>query len=311
MPERWTVQRAISALLLCLLATASAKPTTPRRHCGTHDPNAVLRATHAYLQENERLDNDLHNASTLQAHHHSHPHPNSPGQAINPFYTVDTYFHIVSDNASASPSSPNYVTDAMITAQFQTISIAYTNASIGYTFRGYSRTINSTWASNGDDLAMKTALRNGTYSALNVYFQSLLQAAPGAPGVPPGSVLLGYCSLPEGGVTADTLPYVYALDGCNVLSSTMPDGGTFTEYNAGGTAVHEIGHWNGLLHPFQDNTCASYDYGDYVADTLQEMTSTSKTGVTSAPRTPLCPIAHLNSPRAVLTSSTNHVLTAL
>ena len=268
-----------ACLLLCLLSfnllrSVFSKPTTPRRHCPVDGPSDDLRASHAYLQQAEPLDNNLWNASSLEKRTSRH-HQLTKRQATSPYYTVDTYFHVVSDTASASPSSPNYVTDTMITNQFNTIAIAYTNASIGYHYMGVTRTVNSTWASNGDDLAMKSALRQGTYSSLNVYFQSELQSAPGTPGVPSGSVLLGYCSLPSAGITPTTPAYEYTIDGCNILSSTMP-GGTFQQYNEGGTAVHEIGHWNGLLHPFQDNTCDYYDYGDYVADTPQELTSTSK-----------------------------------
>jgi hypothetical protein len=255
----------------------SSKPTTPRRHCPVDDPSNHLRDTHAYLQKAEPLDNDLWNASSLEKLNGRY-HQHSARQAAMPYYTIDTYFHIVSDTASASPSSSGYVTDAMIAAQFRIIAVAYTNASIGYRYMGVTRTINNTWASNGDDLAMKTALRQGSYSSLNVYFQSGLQSAPGTPGVPAGSVLLGYCSLPSVGITPTTPESTYVLDGCNILSSTMP-GGTFQQYNRGGTAVHEIGHWNGLLHPFQDNTCDPYDYGDYVADTPQELTSTSESTV--------------------------------
>jgi hypothetical protein len=269
-------------LLPCLLSlilapSVSLKPTTPRRHCPVDDPSNHLRDTHAYLQQAEPLDNDLWNASSLEKLNGGY-HQHSARQATKPYYTIDTYFHIVSDTTSASPSSSGYVTDAMITAQFHTVAVAYTNASIGYRYMGVTRTVNNTWASNGDDLAMKTALRQGSYSSLNVYFQSELQSAPGTPGVPAGSVLLGYCSLPSAGITPKTSESVYVLDGCNILSSTMP-GGAFQQYNQGGTAVHEIGHWNGLLHPFQDNTCGSYDYGDYVADTPQELTSTSESTV--------------------------------
>ena len=265
-------------LSLSLLRSASSKPTTPHRNCPVDDPSDHLRASHSYLQHAEPLDNDLWNSSTLEQHNSRHHHYHAERQAINPYYTIDTYFHVVSDTASSTSSSPNYVTDAMVTAQFNTIAVAYTNASIGYRYLGVTRTINSTWASNGDDQAMKAALRQGTYSSLNVYFQSELQSAPGTPGVPAGSVLLGYCSLPSAGITPQTPRSAYTVDGCNILSSTMP-GGTFQQYNAGGTAVHEIGHWNGLLHPFQDNTCSLFDYGDYIADTPQELTSTSKSAV--------------------------------
>ena len=45
-------------------------------------------------------------------------------------------------------------------------------------------------------------------------------------------------------------------------------------YNLGKTAVHEVGHWLGLLHTFQDNTCEAGDPGDWITDTPQESVST-------------------------------------
>lgn len=39
--------------------------------------------------------------------------------------------------------------------------------------------------------------------------------------------------------------------------------------------MHEVGHWMGLLHTFQDETCARGDPGDWVDDTRQESVSTS------------------------------------
>ena len=82
-------------------------------------------------------------------------------------------------------------------------------------------------------------------------------------------------ALPSGGVTSTSSPSVYVVDGCNILSGTLP-GSYETGYNAGGTTAHEVGHWNGLLHTFQNNNCNPGDYGDYVADTPQESISTSE-----------------------------------
>ena len=174
---------------------------------------------------------------------HSQGHGQHPArQATHCLYTVNTYIHIIADTASVSPSSSSYITDTMVNAQFQYLATAYTNASICFTLLGIDRTTNSTWAANGDDQAMKTALRRGTYSTLNIYYQSELQSTPGTPGVPAGSTLLGYCSLPSAGVTSTAPPSVYVLDGCNVLSATMP-GGSLNGYNLGGTTAHEVGHW--------------------------------------------------------------------
>lgn len=44
----------------------------------------------------------------------------------------------------------------------------------------------------------------------------------------------------------------YATDGCNVLAGSMPKAPLPVKgYNLGKTAVHEVGHWFGLLHTFQ------------------------------------------------------------
>ncbi|KAL9106339.1 MAG: hypothetical protein Q9227_008608 [Pyrenula ochraceoflavens] len=213
------------------------------------------------------------------------------------------YFHIVTSAAAADPSNLKYVKDAMWRNQLAILSRSYANSSIYFSFQGVTRTINDTWAANGDDIAMKTALRQGTYSTLNVYFQSDLQTAPD-PSLPvtPGysDVLLGYCSLPSAGVTTDTPSSSYASDGCNILSGTMP-GGTVTDYNMGGTAIHEIGHWNGLLHPFMDQTCDPSDLGDYIADTPQESIPTDgcPVGKDSCPSSGYDP----NDPSAVHTAA--------
>ena len=52
-------------------------------------------------------------------------------------------------------------------------------------------------------------------------------------------------------------------DGCSVSSMTLP-GSISARYNEGKTAVHEVGHWLGLLHTF-DGGCDGP--GDHISDT--------------------------------------------
>lgn len=126
---------------------------------------------------------------------------------------------------------------------------------------------------------MKTALRKGTYRTLNVYFQTDLQASRGQTGRATSrsndlsTSVLGFCTLPDPSINATTPRADYIKDGCNILASAM-SGGTLDLYNRGGTAIHEIGHWNGLLHTFQGESCDANNPGDYVADTPQQSTPT-------------------------------------
>ncbi|KAL9934703.1 hypothetical protein V8E36_006478 [Tilletia maclaganii] len=81
--------------------------------------------------------------------------------------------------------------------------------------------------------------------------------------------LLGFATFPWDYGSA---PY---LDGVVIHTESLPSNtSTFAPYNKGRTATHEIGHWLGLYHPFQNDTCASRDPGDYVSDTPQQSTPT-------------------------------------
>lgn len=81
--------------------------------------------------------------------------------------------------------------------------------------------------------------------------------------------LLGFCTLPNPDITNSSSFDDYFHDGCNILASTMP-GGSITHYNRGGTTVHEVGHWHGLLHTFQGETCVPGADGDFISDTPQQ-----------------------------------------
>ena len=114
---------------------------------------------------------------------------------------------------------------------------------------------------------MKRTLRKGDYKTLNVYFQNHIDGDP-------WSEILGLCYFPYLSNQSTVPDLQFTLDGCQVLSSTLPgvvsDVGPF---NLGGTAAHEIGHWAGLFHTF--GTCQPSDSGDFVIDTPQESEPTS------------------------------------
>lgn len=106
------------------------------------------------------------------------------------------------------------------------------------------RTRNSDWYRWGedDDGPAKRALRQGGKATLNIYVTRLSDG------------LLGYATYPGGDLTSD---------GVVLLNESLP-GGDAAPFNRGDTATHEVGHWLGLAHTF-DNGCRRP--GDRVADT--------------------------------------------
>ena len=142
-----------------------------------------------------------------------------------------------------------------------------------------SYTINETWATGDRDIVTKRmvpALRTGSYWDLNLYFSSGF-----AYNYDPPWVLLGMCHLPYvRGLTPD-IPV--QQDGCVIALDTLPDTNVtdpgWQRYTHGRTAVHEVGHWFGLFHVFQNDpyrlsqqdlsppVACQNDDGDLIADT--------------------------------------------
>jgi len=182
---------------------------------------------------------------------------------------IPTYFHIISTAAHTGTITP-----AMVSAQFQEMNSAYNPYGISFSLAGTTWTVNDAWAiaAGSDMAAAQSALRQGSYSALNIYFHTDLSGGN-----------LGTCTLPSqvpSGATMQT----YISDGCDVNANTMP-GGTFGGYNMGKTAVHETGHWLGLMHTFEGYSCTGS--GDMVDDTRIESQSTN--GCPSSPAKNSCP----------------------
>lgn len=186
--------------------------------------------------------------------------------------TVPTVFHVVTKTDSAGS-----ITTDMVAQQIATMNTVYNTYGVQFNLINTTFTTNDLWAvgSGSDGDAMKAALRQGSYSTLNIYFQTDLYGS-----------ILGTCSLPSDIGAAPVDPTTYVSDGCNVQAGTMP-GGTITGYNAGKTTVHETGHWLGLLHTFEGYSCTGD--GDFIGDTPMQSTSTD--GCPTKPAKDSCPQA--------------------
>jgi hypothetical protein len=163
--------------------------------------------------------------------------------------TVPTRVHVITRGV-------RQVSDQAVKSQIAVLNSAYGGAfggvDTGVRFRLDSITVkaNAAWFADpvGHEHAMKTALHKGGAGTLNLYIAQLSE------------LMLGFASY----------PYWYTgaprLDGVVIDWRSLP-GGAMTNYNRGFTGVHEIGHWLGLFHTFE-NGCA--EPGDGIDDTPAE-----------------------------------------
>jgi hypothetical protein len=90
--------------------------------------------------------------------------------------------------------------------------------------------------------------RTGDYKSLHIFVYQQMDNA------------LGICNFPDKDRKADT----FYLDACHIVADSMPGSGSKGIWNNGGSAVHEVGHWFGLLHTWSES-CD--DEGDLIYDT--------------------------------------------
>lgn len=229
------VKFSLAAAVLSATGVLARPPTEGRFGCGAAEPSAELIAAAESMAVAE-AQMAAEGSMSIQA-------------AIE----VDLYFHVVSSGTAVNQGN---VPDSQLAQQLVVLNDAFAPHGIHFNLRGTDRTVNTSWARDGNELAMKRALRKGGYSALNLYFQQEIGGN------------LGYCYFPT---TVTSGSSAFYQDGCSILFSSTP-GGASTNYNLGHTSTHEIGHWFGLFHTFQGGCTGA---GDSVADTPAQASPSS------------------------------------
>ncbi|KAF2018239.1 extracellular metalloprotease [Aaosphaeria arxii CBS 175.79] len=219
-----------------IFSLLAASTVAAKRNCGTPSPSGeqTLLAQNLLLDEQAQLQ--AGNSSRLAS------------VAAVESITINVYWHVI---ASARNVNGGYLAQETLDAQLSVLNDAYAPHNIQFKQAGADWTINTQWANDQGELAMKRQLRKGTYADLNVYFI-------------PGTQYLGYAYFPE---NAPQGSQAFTLDGVVILSGSVP-GGALPEYNIGHTATHEVGHWLGLYHTFEGDTCGGN--GDFIDDTPAE-----------------------------------------
>ena len=162
---------------------------------------------------------------------------------------IPVAFHVVRHSDGSAD-----VTDQQIDTQIDVLNDAYRDVGYQFILQSVDRVDNTNWSTSSRyEIPMKIALAVNPAATLNIYACDLSNG------------LLGY----------SYLPYSYNEDsfmqGVVVLYSSLP-GGSAYPYNEGDTVTHEVGHYLGLYHTFE-NGCTSP--GDEVDDTPYEASPTS------------------------------------
>lgn len=161
-------------------------------------------------------------------------------------YLIPIAYHIITNTSGAGN-----ISDADIAEQTAVLNAASASMNIQFETSSIDRTANNAWYTVGigspEETAMKNALNIDPASTLNIYTANL------------GGGLLGWATFPDG---CESCTY----HGVVALYSSFPNG-TAIPYNEGDTVTHEVGHFVGLYHTFQ-NGCTPP--GDSVGDTEYE-----------------------------------------
>ncbi|PNH47558.1 hypothetical protein VD0004_g763 [Verticillium dahliae] len=221
--------------------------------CATEDPTPETLALLSKLQQRERRGTLVRRQSA----------------AAN--LTVPVHMHAV-----VSEGQDERIPEAQLQQQFQVLVDSFAPSNIHLVLEGQTRTVDGELARGplGQGAGFQEFVRTtraGGYGTLNVYFYTDMD--PGVSGI---------CNLPSIGGGED--PFIWN-DPCHILAATMPGDGA--EGVQGKTAVHEVGHWFGLLHTFHGSTCNPLG-GDMVDDTPPESVATTgcPVGKDSCPEQP-------------------------
>lgn len=162
-----------------------------------------------------------------------------------PAIRVPVHFHVIHDGNDGKLS------DDQVNKQIQVLNDCFSPHGITFELASLGRTSNAVWfrmtMGSAAERKAKTKLGKDTDSALNLYTARI------------GAGLLGWATFPAD-LAGDP-----ARDGVVILDRSLPGGDA--PYDLGMTTVHEVGHWLGLYHTFENGCMLP---GDEVDDTALE-----------------------------------------
>lgn len=174
-------------------------------------------------------------------------------QGLN--YTIPVYAHVILRSDDQTDGTAEVTADSL-RAQLDHVNQIMQDTPFYFQFQSLERKIHSTWANckkTSQDTEMRKALHQGQEQSLNLY---ICDAS--------SSRFHGWSSFPWW-VDDDYTEYSAAEDGITIGFTSFPNSQSYNAMRLN----HEIGHWLGLFHTYQ-NGCVFP--GDGVADTPAQLT---------------------------------------
>ncbi|MFN2375091.1 MAG: zinc metalloprotease [Candidatus Binatia bacterium] len=243
-------QLSVAAVLSVALASPSfAQPAAPGRVAPPADVRLPARG--GKIRQGVRCATDEANKGLARR-------PPSAGgaaalqgsEAVGGVRDIPVAFHVI--YSVKRGRELGNVSLARIEDQIEVLNDAYAGRGFSFHLAGVTRTQNNQWFTgcynSSTEADFKQALAVDPATTLNLYSCQLAQN------------ILGYAYYP------DTFDEDHFLHGAVLHHESLPGGG-WGNYSLGDTCTHEVGHYLGLAHTFE-NGCSSP--GDEVADTPAE-----------------------------------------
>lgn len=151
--------------------------------------------------------------------------------------SIPVYLHAVVNSSVAD----DYLSEEVLAAQVDVLVDRFAPHDITFTLAGTTRTVDDEMAVGLDNSAFnnfKLNHRQGDAATLNLYFVTDMNPATG-----------GSCTFPTSGL--DPTNPLARLDGCVLQAYSVPGGtGYLGRTFKGEIAVHEVGHWLGLVRNY-------------------------------------------------------------
>ena len=221
--------------------------------CATHVHNMFLRSRADFSEATRTADCSLSETVIDSAYEpvagrtvvipvYFHVLHKSDGTGYITRQRIDDQIAVLNDDFAGTSFGGNSGFDTTI--QFELMDVNYVESDEWYTDAGPY-----------DNSEFKSSLAQNPEQYINIYTNDSGRAATGLG-------ILGYATLPPGSAGSGD-------DGVVMLHSTI--GGRnngYSVFDQGRTLVHEIGHYLGLLHTFDDEVCSNtYTTQDLIVDT--------------------------------------------